>query len=473
MDLLDKRVLVMGLGLHGGGLGVVRWLLRRGALVTITDLRKPEELAPSLEALRDDASTGSLQGGRIEYVLGEHREDDFAHADLVVRNPGVPRESRFLAIARERGIPIRMEMGLFLEQLPRGADQVIGVTGTKGKTTTTMMLGAMLKMANPKTVVAGNLRVSALELLDQIDGETPIILELSSFQLEEFETLKTSPRIAAITNIFPDHLDRYPSMTEYVAAKANIFQHQGITDYCILNFDNSALTHLRPHVPSHVVWFSRLKSLNDGAYVDRGDIVWREHGKKSKIAGVAEMKVHGSHNVENALAATAAASVWGATPENISESLRYFKGVPHRLEVVRELNGVRYINDTTATAPAATIAALRALEGAGRRIILIAGGSDKGLDYGEMAHVVSVMRAVVILVEGSATPKIERALRVTGCGDQIVGIHEQFQDAVMQAHDLAHTGDIVLLSPGAASFGMFANEFRRGDKFNEIVARLA
>src|SRR5512135_3055330 len=200
MELRGKHVLVMGLGLHGGGLGVTRWLLRQGARVTVTDLKKQEELAPTLEALK---------GKPVELVLGEHRESDFASADLIVRNPGVPRESRYLTNAKEKGIPIRMEMGLFFERLPRGVEQVVGITGTKGKTTTTLMVGAILQQANPKTIVAGNLRVSALELLDRIDAETPVVLELSSFQLEEFDELPYSPHIAAITNIYPDHLNRY------------------------------------------------------------------------------------------------------------------------------------------------------------------------------------------------------------------------------------------------------------------------
>jgi UDP-N-acetylmuramoylalanine--D-glutamate ligase len=482
LDLRGKRVLVMGLGLHGGGLGVTRWLLKQGALVTVTDLKNAQELAPSLQALRGSLATdgtsgtargtGSNSDAGIEFVLGEHRESDFTNADLIIRNPGVPRESHFLTLARQHHIPIRMEMGLFFEQLPRGGDQVVGITGTKGKTTTTVMVGAILKKANPKTVVAGNLRVSALELLDQIDADTPVVLELSSFQLEEFETLRVSPHLAAITNIYPDHLNRYGDLNEYAAAKANIFRHQGITDYCVLNFDNPALTYLRPRVPSRVVWFSRLRTLNDGAFIEREAIVWNDHGAKRRILPVTDMGLGGEHNVENALAATAVASVWGAAPEVIAEALREVKGVPHRLEVVRELMGVTYINDTTATAPVATVAALKALAGRTDRIILIAGGADKGLEYDEMAQAVARLRLQVILLQGNATPKVERALRAEGCGELIRGPFDRLEEAVKQAKEEASPGSIILLSPGAASFGMFANEFERGDKFREIVMNL-
>lgn len=467
MELRGKRVLVMGLGLHGGGLGVTRWLVEQGAHVTVTDLKKPEDLAPTLEAL----ARGSETRSGIEFVLGEHREKDFISSDLIVRNPGVPRESKFLRLAQEHGVPIRMEMGLFFEQLPRGGDQVIGITGTKGKTTTTMMVGAILKKAKANSVVAGNLRVSALEMLDQIQADTTVVLELSSFQLEEFDALGISPRIAAITNISPDHLNRYAGMDEYTAAKANIFSHQGISDYTILNFDSPTLTRLRPRVHSRVVWFSRTRPLNDGALVENGTIVWKREGQDTLVLPVAELGTVGTHNLENALAATAVAKVWGASTESIAQALREFKGAPDRLEVVRVVGGVTYINDTTATAPAATVAALNALNKNGRNIVLIAGGSDKGLDYTEMAQTIANRSPRVVLVQDSATPRIEQALVAAGASKLILGKYDRFEDAVSRAHELAHPGDTVLLSPGAASFGMFPNEFKRGDKFREIVMR--
>ncbi len=183
IDLRGKRVVVMGLGLHGGGLGVTRWLLKQGARVTVTDLKNSADLKSSLEQLGD---------APVEFVLGEHRESDFVNADLIIRNPGVPRESRYLEIAREHGVPVRMELGLFTELLPRGMEQVVGITGTKGKTTTTLMTGAILKRANPKTVVAGNLRVSALELIDSIDAETPVVLAPAREARNEVLTPRTA-----------------------------------------------------------------------------------------------------------------------------------------------------------------------------------------------------------------------------------------------------------------------------------------
>lgn len=472
IDLRAKQVVVMGLGFHGGGLGVTRWLLKQGAVVTVTDLKNEQELKPTLDVLRESVVGGSDENApQLRFVLGQHREADFVNADLIIRNPGVPAESRYLSLARARGIPVRMELGLFLEQLPRGVSQVIGITGTKGKTTTTLMVGAVLKRVNPATVVAGNLRVSALEMLNRIDADTPVVLEMSSFQLEEFEELKISPHVAAITNIYPDHLNRYRDLDSYARAKAQIFLHQSPRDICVLNFDNPILTRMRPKAIGHVVWFSRTRALNDGALMERGWIVWNDHGAKQLLLPVTEL-IAGQHNIENALAATAITSSWGARPEIIRAALADFEGVPHRLETVRVIDGITFINDTTATAPEASIEALRTFGGRDGSTILIAGGSDKGLQYREMAQAIRDGKVQVILLQGDATEKLERALTSIDATSSIVARVNRLEDAVVQARRQARSGDIVLLSPGAASFGMFVNEFDRGDQFREIVLRL-
>ncbi len=458
MVLANKRVLVLGLGVHGGGLGVAQWLVKQGARVTVTDLKRADELRPSLDALR---------GLPIEYVLGEHREQDFANADLVVRNPGVPRESPWLKLAQARGVPIEMEMSLFVERLPRAAAQVIGITGTKGKTTTTLMVGAIVKRANPKAVVAGNLRVSALELLEQIDAETPVVLELSSWQLEAFAPHQISPHLAAITNISADHLNRYRDIDDYAEAKAVIFRSQQPGDFVVLNFDNKILTRLAPRAFGKVVWTSAKRALNEGAYRDGNALVWRWGGARRKILDVGDLRVPGAHNIENALTAIALASTWGATSEQIAAALAEFRGVEHRQEFVRELRGVRYINDTTATAPAAAIAAIETFAPSG--IVLIAGGADKALDFSEMARVIAATVRQVVLLEGSATDKLANAVHAAGAPELIAGRFDNLTAAVERAASIARTGEVVLLSPGCASFGMFANEFERGEQFKKSV----
>lgn len=463
MNLKGKRVLVLGLGVHGGGLGVTRWLLNQGAVVTVTDLKNEQQLKPSLDA---------LQGLPIRYVLGEHRAEDVQSSELIVRGPGVPRESPWLTMAEELGIPVEMEMGLFCNQLPRGSAQVIGITGTKGKTTTTMMVGAILKKQSENTIVAGNLRVSAVELLSGINEETTVVLELSSWQLEGLVPHKTSPHVAAITNISPDHLNRYRDLDDYADSKSIIFRYQQPGDYVVLNFDNRILTRLAHHAFSQVIWTSATRPLTQGAFREGNALYWAWQGNRVKILDTRQLQVAGEHNVENALEAIAISSAWGAKPDQIASALEEFRGAEHRQELVREIGGVRYINDTTATAPAATIAAIQALRPPAANLILIAGGSDKGLDFTEMAgHIVNNARYVVLL-EGAATDKLEQQIRNVGGQDLIVGRFTDMQTAVERAHSLAKSGDLVLLSPGCASFGMFANEFERGDTFRRIVKEL-
>lgn len=460
-DLKDKRVLVFGLGVHGGGVGVAKWLVKQGARVTVTDLKSAEQLQSSLDALR---------GLPIEYVLGEHREQDFLNADLIVRNPAVPRESKWLQLAREHGIPVEMEMSLLVERLPRGMAQVIGITGTKGKTTTTLMTGAILKSVNPKTVIAGNLRVSALELLDQIDADTPVVLELSSWQLEAFAPHQISPHLAAITNLLPDHLNRYRDLDDYADAKRIIFRYQQPGDYIVLNFENRILTRL-PRSFGKTIWTSTSRPLKEGAYREGDWLIWNWEGVSQKIIRVDELCVPGAHNIANALTAIALASVWGATPEQIATTLREFRSIEHRQELVCEIAGVRYINDTTATAPAATIAAIETFAPTAQGIVLITGGADKSLDFAEMAQaIVSQVRAVILL-EGSATDKLAHAIEQAGGKALIIGRFDHFERAIERVREIAREGEIVLLSPGCASFGMFANEFDRGDQFKRIVER--
>src|SRR6476659_555799 len=244
MDLRGKRALVMGLGIHGGGLGVARFLADHGANVTVTDLRGPELLQSSLDALADLP---------ITYVLGRHRDEDFRNADLVIRNPGVPRESRYLQIARANGTAIEMEMTLFFRLCP---GPILGITGTKGKTTTTLLTAAMLREQYPDTVAAGNLRVSALEALPRITAGTPVVLELSSWQLEGLGEAKLSPKYACVTNTSPDHLDRYGSMAAYAEAKRQIFLHQGQNGVAIRNLDDGIVAHMAEQALGQEVWFA-------------------------------------------------------------------------------------------------------------------------------------------------------------------------------------------------------------------------
>lgn len=474
LELKGKKVLVMGLGVHGGGLGVTRFLLGQGAHVTVTDLRRPEELATTLQA---------LAGEPVTYVLGEHRVEDFRQADIVVRNPAVPRESPYLAEARLHGAAIEMEMTLFFALCP---GPILGVTGTKGKSTTTALLGGILRRQWPDTVVAGNIRVSALESLPQIAPQTPVVLELSSWQLEGLGERRMSPHVAVVTNLSPDHLNRYASWESYVEAKKLIYRFQREDDLLILNANDTTVRDFALDAPSRVAWFGaglrwdggalrtadgRALPLRAGAAVVADThVAWLDPaGQTVPLCAVEQVVLPGEHNLANVLAAAAAARLFGVAPQDISAGIATFRGLPDRLEAVRVLDGVTYVNDTTSTAPAATVAALQALEGP---IVLIAGGADKGLAYEEMAQVAAARARAILLLEGSATEKLERALRDAGAGPHLRGRFRDLAAAVQQARAVARSGDVVLLSPGCASFGMFRHEFERGERFREAVCAL-
>ena len=447
----------MGLGVHGGGVGVARFLARRGAQVTVTDLKNAEELQGSIKA---------LENLPITYVLSEHRESDFLTSDMIIRNPAVPRDHELLQKARAQNIPIEMEISLFFRLCPA---PIIGVTGTKGKTTTTLLTGAMLREQDPRTVVAGNLRVSALDLLDQVDTTTPVVLELSSWQCEGLAEPSVSPHLACITNLYPDHLNRYKDMADYASAKTLIFLNQKAGDAVVLNADQQFSRDFANQAPARVIWFSRKQRLT-GVYLRGDEIVHRADEQETVVASCHDVQLPGEHNVENVLAATALALAAGVHPSQIQSALRQFRGVPHRLELVRELNGVRWINDTTATAPNAAIAALKAI---GRDIVLIAGGADKHLDFEAFGRSASLRAKHILLLDGDAYYRLDAMIRFGGGGNKIVGRFYSMAEAVQKARELAQPGDTVLLSPGCASFGMFKNEFDRGDQFREIVQSLA
>lgn len=462
MRLAGKRALVMGLGVHGGGTGVARFLALQGADVTVTDLRGPDDLRASLDA---------LAGLPIRFVLGEHREDDFRRAEIVVRNPAVPPSSRYLQVARAAGATIEMEMTIFFRLCP---GPILGVTGTKGKTTTTLLLGAMLREQVPDTVIAGNLRISALEQLPAITATTPVVLELSSFVLEGLGEAGLSPKIACITTLAPDHLDRHGTMEAYIRAKEQIWRHQRSGDTVVLNAESPIMRTMTvvEQRPDDVIWFagtahSALEHGRRAAFWQGDELIWRDHrGEQHVICTRDDVRLCGAHNLGNIAAAAAVARAFGVTPEHIRRAVRMFTGVEHRLELVRELDGVRYINDTTATVPTAVIAALRAFDDP---VVLIAGGADKQLPFDDLACEIAGRVKAVVLVHGTATPRLQQALWRVAPSVEVCGPFDDFTQAITTARHLTTPGDIVLLSPGCASFGMFRNEFHRGEAFRRIV----
>lgn len=474
----DAMVTVMGLGRfkQGSGVGAAKWLMRHGAQIVITDLKSEAELKESVEEItkwytlyKKDFPDRSIYAPI--FVLGEHHEDDFTNVDLVMQNPGVARESQFVQLAKKEGVPIESDVSLFFRYCPF---PIYSVTGTRGKSTTTALLGEMLATVHPKAVVAGNITRSPLEDLDWILEEktpVPIVLELSSWLLESLEGLGRGPDIALLTNAYKDHLDRYDSFEHYVWAKELIFKEQKPEQVALFNADQELMDEIASRIPSkQVFWFSSkpLPEGKNGAYRDGDFLKWKLDGKEKEFAHVHDLTtLQGEHNVMNALSASLAAHFAGVSDAQIHQTLKAFVGLPGRQQVLGEVEGVLFVNDTTATSPEGVIAALKRF-GNGGNILWIGGGSSKGLAFEEMAEYVRRECRMAVLFEGSAFDDIVRAL---GSGIPMVRA-ASMQEAMQAVMHEAKLGDVVLLSPGTSSFGIFKNEFDRGEQFNAAVEAL-
>ena len=451
MDLRGKRVLIMGLGLHGSGIASARYAAQQGAIVRVTDLRSAQVLAPSI---------ASLAGLPIEYVLGEHRDEDFLWAEIVIRVPGVRRNSPYLRLARENGARIEQEIALFFQACP---GRIVGITGTRGKTTTTTLIYEILRASGAHVVIGGNVSgVETLSLLPAIAPQTLVVLELSSWQLEGLAPHKLSPPVAVMTNIYPDHLDTYQDMEEYVEAKATIFRYQHATDLAIFNYDNPWTRRLGEEAVAQT-WFASL---------ERGGSFPRGSASLTPFIFTGTPLV-GKHNLENILLATTTAGLLGVADEIIAATVRNFHGVAHRLEEIAVINGVRYINDTTSTTPVAGRVALAAFDGP---VVLLAGGNTKFLPLEDWPEAIVRRCRDVILLRGTGTdellPALQDAAQKLGVASPVRGVFGDFTAAMDAAVSLTHPGDVLLFSPGFTSFGMFLNEFDRGDRFVAYVNRL-
>ncbi len=475
----DAVVTVMGLGAYtqGSGIGAAKWLMRHGAQLVITDLKSEDELRESVEEISKWYEIYRAQFPERTiyqpvFALSEHRAQDFTDVDLVVQNPGVPRESEFILLAREHGVHVESDMSLFFRHCPF---PIYAITGTRGKSTTTALLGEMFKAVNPKTVVAGNITRSPLEDLDMLLTETspvPVVLEMSSWLIESLESVDRGPDIGVLTNIFADHLNRYPSLEAYAESKLQLFRGCKPGQKAVLNADHEMVRALSSKIGCDKFWFSEkfpgtAVPSGGGVFLRDGQIVCAVEGTEHVLGDTATMALQGKHNLLNALAASLAAHLAGIPADVISATLKTFQGLPGRQEIVKEVRGVAYVNDTTATSPDGVIAALDRF-GKAKRAILICGGSTKDLPYGEMGKVVAKSCKFVIYLDGTATAEIRAAV-----GESVpFVVATSMEDAVKLASKGAEEGDTVLLSPGAASFGMFKNEFDRGEQFVEAVKKI-
>lgn len=442
----------MGLGLHGGGLASARFFAERGAAVTVTDLRSPEALAPSTEKLRKF---------QIRYVLGRHEIEDFKNADLVIKNPAVPQDSHFLKAARN----VETDISIFL-QLWKGP--VTAVTGSKGKSTTVSAIHHILKTSEPEVLLGGNITVSPLNFLQPGTRlRARVVLELSSWQLADLRGKGVLiPEAAVITNILKDHQNRYESMDDYIADKMVLFEGQRPCDIAIFNLDDPVLSKLADSVPGETLLFSAsgIPKGRNGAFIRNDCGIAQTGGEESLLFDSILLK--GSHNRLNMLAATLACSCLGIPADEIREAAATFPGIEHRLEYVASVRGVEFYNDSAATIPDATVAAVLSFD---NPVTLIAGGTDKDLDFSCLSALKGKTRSVFLL-EGNATAKMSEHLKRLGI--PAVGPFSSLGTLIPSIMDNVETGDTVVFSPGCTSFEMFLNEFDRGNQFKRIVGEL-
>ncbi|MFZ2300148.1 MAG: UDP-N-acetylmuramoyl-L-alanine--D-glutamate ligase [Candidatus Moraniibacteriota bacterium] len=459
----NKRITVFGLGLNMGGVGTVRFLVEHGAReIIVTDIKSREELGSSLEKL--------AKYKNVTYALGQHRPEDFTRTDMVIKNPVIPWTNEYIRLAEKHGVPVEMDSSIFFALCKA---PIIGVTGTKGKTTTATLIAHILEKAGKRVVRAGIGQVSVLGNLRKITSESIVVFELSSWRLSALGRLKKSPHIAVLTNIYPDHLNYYKTMEAYAADKKNIFLFQKQTDVLVANFDDARVRALAQDARGTLIWFSQDTPIDgDGVWVRDEKIYMRRQGEEREIMPSAGIALKGEHNRANVSAAAAATLAYGLAPKQIAAGIGSFSGIQYRLEPVGEKNGIRYYNDTTATIPEAAIAALRSFT---EPVILIAGGSDKRLEFDAMAAEVLRRSKGLVLLKGAATEKLLAALKThlpTEEQHRPFEVVETMAKAVELATRGAEPGDVVLLSPGAASFGLFKNEFDRGEQFRKAVEEM-
>lgn len=451
MNFSNKRITLMGLGTLGGGVGVAAFLAEQGARLLITDLKSEHELKESLQRIK--------KYPKITYVLGEHREQDFLGAEMVVKNPAVSFDSPYLIKTRNAGIPVETDISIFLKMSPA---PVIGVTGTKGKSTTSALIHAFLNTSYP-TFLGSIAGVSPFDFFHNLTSAHLVVLELSSFELQDLAPHRISPHGAVITNIFPDHLNYHKNFEEYLEAKKGIFKFQKPENFAIFNYTNAYTRSFADEAPGRVRFFNKDETR-------QASIQTLLEESRLLVQPSAAGAMKGEHNKENILAALCAARLYGVSLKRIRDVLREWKGIPYRQELVAEIRGVRFYNDTTATIPQAAIAALRTIPSP---LILLAGGLDKELDYRVLGQEIRARDvALVILFPGSASVKINEALGAAGYPGERIKEAKSMEEAVWTAFHQAQTGYSIVLSPAATSFNLFKNEFDRGEQFNKAVRAL-
>lgn len=451
MNLKSKKILLIGLAKTG--VSTIKYLDKLGAKIILNDIKDKNELKNILNEISDLKN--------VEYILGYHPEniDDI---DMVIVSPGVPLDLPFILKIKEKNIELigEVELAYRLSNNPI----FIGITGTNGKTTTTSLVGEIFKTAKFDTYTVGNIGNPVIDTVDITDENSVLVTELSSFQLESIDKFK--PKVSAILNFTEDHMNRHHTMENYISAKSNIFKNQDEKDFCILNYDDEMVRELEDKIKAKVIFFSRKKELKEGIYLDKDDNIVINIDKKITLLNKKELSLPGNHNLENAMAAIAISYVLNVDLEVIKNILKSFASVSHRQEFVRDINNIKFINDSKGTNPDSTI---KAIESYNRPIVLIAGGKDKGSKFDDLLDIAkNKVRALVLM--GETSHIIEKCAREKGF--KHIYIVNDMKEAVKTSYDIAIKDDIVLLSPACASWDMYKSFEVRGDDFKNNVNNL-
>ncbi len=456
-DWKNKKIAVLGLGLEG--ISSAKFLKKQGAILTLLDKKNEEEIE---KEILDEAKKLTSH-----VVFGENYLKTLTDFDVIVRSPGIKRTLPELEAAEKKGVVITSHTKIFFDVCP---SPIIGVTGTKGKGTTSTLIYEMLKKEDKDAYLGGNIGIPPLDFLDKLTPKSIVVLELSSFQLQDVDK---SPHIGVMLMITSEHLDYHKDTREYVEAKRNLIRFQTSSDFAILNRDYPATNESDIVTSAKVYFVSRERGIDEGCFVKNKKEIWlRIDGKETKIIDTNYILLPGGHNLENVCAAVMAATLAGVSKEHSIEVLKTFQGLEHRLELVREVNGVRYYNDSFSTVPETAIAAIEAFE---NPEILILGGSSKNSDFTELGYVIRNAKNIKAIIGiGKEWPRIRNELRTENQELRTLLIEgaKDIHTIVQAASKIARPGDVVLLSPACASFDMFKNYKDRGEQFKEEVNTL-
>ncbi len=454
--MLDKKVLVAGCG--KSGLCATELLINKGQEVILFDENKKNNLTE--EKVRENLGNVG-KSDKLQIIFGQLDENILEQVSVMVISPGIPTDLPFVMSVKDKKIPVwsEIELAYYYEK-----GTVVAITGTNGKTTTTSLVGEIMKAHNPKSFVVGNIGIPYTQQVVKTDDTSVTVAEVSSFQLETIIDFK--PHVAAILNVTPDHLDRHYTFENYAACKADVSKNQNNGDYVVVNYDDSETMKLVDKLSGNIVYFSRLQQLEKGVFVKDGAIVISDGNTETKVLDLADIKILGNHNVENVLAAVGVAYYMGVPVETIESVSTSFMGVPHRIEYVRTVNGVEYYNDSKGTNPDAAIKGIQSMK---KTTYLIGGGYDKKSSYTEWIDSFDGKVKKLVLL-GQTAKDINDAAKTRGFFDTV--FVNSLEEAVDYCYQHAKDGECVLLSPACASWGMFDNYEQRGDMFKEYVNKL-